>query len=146
MKLLSLAEYGQAAEKLTMHNPLTFKRAAFISSEDPDVIRDAHNLTTFGVDGATEPSASCTPQKPLILTRSYRSRLSWMLMCNMWDLAAARLERHLMCHALNYVRSVLRVSIAILVVLDISTVQRAQPDRLSSLAPSRSAVPHLTQK
>ena len=52
MTLLSLTAYGQAAEKLTMHNPLTFKRAAFVSSEDPEVIRDAQNLTTFGVDGA----------------------------------------------------------------------------------------------
>ena len=58
MQLLSLTAYGQAAEKLTMHNPLAFKRAAFISSEDPDVIRDAHNLTTFGVDGAIQPLAS----------------------------------------------------------------------------------------
>ena len=52
MKLLSLKEYGQAAEKLTMHNPLTLKRAAFVSSEDPDVIRQAQRLTSFGASGA----------------------------------------------------------------------------------------------
>ena len=54
MKLLSLKTYGQAAERLTKHNPLTFKRAAFVSTEDPDVIQEVQNLTTFGVKGASE--------------------------------------------------------------------------------------------
>ncbi len=35
-----------------MHNPLGMKRAAFVSSEDPDVIRAVQNLTDFGTPGA----------------------------------------------------------------------------------------------
>ena len=51
MTLLPLADYGEAAERLAMHNPLGMKRAAFVSSEDPDVIRVVQNLTDFGTPG-----------------------------------------------------------------------------------------------
>ena len=37
--------YAQAAEKLIDENPLSLKRVAFVSSEDPDVIARAANLT-----------------------------------------------------------------------------------------------------
>ena len=73
MALLSLTTYGQAAEKLIMHNPLTFKRVAFVSSEDPDVIRDAQNITTFGVNGA---DLACLAGEPL---GAMATRISVML-------------------------------------------------------------------
>ena len=35
-----------------MHNPLGMKRTAFVSSEDPEVIRAVQNLSHFGTPGA----------------------------------------------------------------------------------------------
>ena len=96
MTLLSLTEYGRAAEKLTKHNPLTFKRAAFVSTEDPDVIRDVHNLTTFGVNGAAEPSALfTTPARSRLGAISYQV-LGADLTCNRGS-RATRGQRLLRC-------------------------------------------------
>ena len=48
MALVPFEVYAQAAEKLIDENPLSLKRVAFVSSEDPDVIARAANLTRLG--------------------------------------------------------------------------------------------------
>ena len=45
MKLVGFTTYVDAAEQLAIQNPLSFKRLAFVSSEDPRVIKDAIKLT-----------------------------------------------------------------------------------------------------
>lgn len=45
MKLVGFTNYVEAAEQLAMQNPLSYKRLAFVSSEDPRVIKDAVKLT-----------------------------------------------------------------------------------------------------
>ena len=59
MTLLPFTTYGEAAERMVQHNPLALKRLAFVTSEDPDVIRAAQSLVTFGVQGAPNRT-TCT--------------------------------------------------------------------------------------
>ena len=59
-----------------MHNPLGMKRAAFVSSEDPDVIRAVQNLTDFGTPGVRILHLILTLTPVLALTyRSWRSSI-----------------------------------------------------------------------
>lgn len=44
MKLIEFSSYVEAAEKMAIHNPLGYKRMAFVSSEDPQVIEDTIHL------------------------------------------------------------------------------------------------------
>ena len=53
MTLMPFSTYGEAAERLIQHNPLGLKRLAFVSSEDPDVVRAAQSLVTFGIPGCS---------------------------------------------------------------------------------------------
>ena len=45
MRLLPFTDYIDAAERLAIDNPLTFKRMAFVSTEDQGVINDTVALT-----------------------------------------------------------------------------------------------------
>ena len=44
MQLVEFRDYVAAAEALVSHNPLNLKRVAFVSSEDPDVIKEAARM------------------------------------------------------------------------------------------------------
>jgi hypothetical protein len=65
MTLLPFTTYGEAAERMIQHNPLGLKRLAFVSSEDPDVIRAAQSLTTFGIQGASRSPLHSAQTAPL---------------------------------------------------------------------------------
>ena len=47
MQLIDFSTYVDAAEKLAINNPLGYKRMAFVSSEDPQVIEDTIHLRTM---------------------------------------------------------------------------------------------------
>lgn len=50
---MKFTSYVRAAEKLVAQNPLGYKRLAFVSSEDPRVIKDAIALRLLD-NGAPE--------------------------------------------------------------------------------------------
>ena len=45
MRLIPFSEYVHKAERFIAENPLAYRKVGFISSEDPDVLRDAQQIT-----------------------------------------------------------------------------------------------------
>ena len=52
MQLVEFRDYVAAAETLVSHNPLNLKRVAFVSSEDPDVIKEAARMRRIDTGAA----------------------------------------------------------------------------------------------
>ena len=53
MRLVPLSEYVYAAEHFVNQNPLYFRKMMYVSSEDPDVIQEAKNITRLISDEGT---------------------------------------------------------------------------------------------
>ena len=62
MQLVEFRDYVAAAEALVSHNPLNLKRVAFVSSEDPDVIKEASRMRRIDTGGGpvAETWSRCT--------------------------------------------------------------------------------------
>ena len=58
MQLVDFRDYVTAAETLVSHNPLNLKRVAFVSSEDPDVIKEAARMRRIDTGADRQPPAS----------------------------------------------------------------------------------------
>ena len=52
MELIEFRDYVKAAETLVSHNPLNLKRVGFVSSEDPDVIKEAARMRRIDTGAA----------------------------------------------------------------------------------------------
>jgi len=70
MQLVEFRDYVAAAEALVSHNPLNLKRVAFVSSEDPDVIKEAARMRRIDT-GAVLPNV---PAHHLLKMKIDRSR------------------------------------------------------------------------
>ncbi len=68
MQLVEFRDYVAAAETLVSHNPLNLKRVAFVSSEDPDVIKEAARMRRIDT-GVLRCSRCGHPPSPFIIIK-----------------------------------------------------------------------------
>ena len=101
MELKDFTTYVTAAEELAIQNPLGYKRLAFVSSEDPQVIEDAITLKLQDTGAPWNHIWRMRPEVLLIPRNLYKWIEYVGKMSLLVDLATTAAGNERVCAALN---------------------------------------------